>query len=50
MTIGTTKEVLINLITIKIFKEIKIIKVTIIIIINQYKLKVRYFLKRRLNS
>ena len=35
MTIGTTKEVLINLIIIKIFKEIKIIKIAIIIIINR---------------
>ena len=34
MTIGTAKEVLINLIIIKIFKEIKIIKIAIIIIIN----------------
>ena len=35
MTVGTTKEVLINLIIIKIFKEIKIIKIIIIIITNQ---------------
>ena len=35
MTIGTIKEVLINLIIIKIFKEIKIIKIAIIIIINR---------------
>ena len=35
MTIGTIKEVLINLIIIKIFKEIKIIKIIIIIITNQ---------------
>ena len=35
MTICTTKEVLINLVIIKSFKEIKIIKVAIIIIINR---------------
>ena len=35
MTIGTIKEVLINLIIIKIFKEIKIIKLAIVIIINR---------------
>ena len=35
MTISTTKEVLINLIIIKFFKEIKIIKIVIIIIINR---------------
>ena len=35
MIIGTTKEVLINLIIIKIFNEIKIIKIIITIITNQ---------------
>ena len=35
MTIGTTKEVLINLIIIKIFKEIKIIKIIITITTNR---------------
>ena len=35
MIVGSTKEVLINLIIIKIFKEIKIIKIIIIIITNQ---------------
>ena len=35
MTVGTTKEVLINLIIIEIFKEIKIFKIIIIIVTNQ---------------